>query len=487
VSAGTVSFSTSSAGGITVNGSMDLSVTTNWITSSFVLAFANAGAVNIRTTSSVIPGFTMSGGGTFTLLDDLTTLSTGTVTLTTGTLSLGSFALSTGKFSSTGSGTRGINFGTGSITCRDTSGTLWTTATATNLTISGTTTAGVQNRTVNISSSGTTTATVVAGTTGGTEANSVDFNFTSGSYTLTLTANSKFRGLSFAGTYSGTVGNTALTLYGGLNLGTSGNFTAGSNTWTFASTSTLNTITSNSKTIDFPITFNGVGGKWTLSDALSIANKTFTHTNGTIDLNQKTFVLASSYTTATGTKNLTFNGGVLNLTGASTVFSNAAPTGFTTTAGSITGGQIRISGTGGSVKSFGGGTSTFNCTLVQATIDDLNIGGAVFDNITNSTQPTAIYFGAGTSTTFNNFNLNGTAGNLVSLFSTSTGISYTITKSGGVVSCNYLNIQDCAATPADTWYAGTTSTDAGNNTVNGWNFTSPPTPGGNTGAFFSIL
>jgi len=39
------------------------------------------------------------------------------------------------------------------------------------------------------------------------------------------------------------------------------------------------------------------------------------------------------------------------------------------------------------------------------------------------------------------------------------------------ISCDYMHITNCAATPAATWYAGTHSTDNGGNT--GWVFTAP--------------
>ena len=43
---------------------------------------------------------------------------------------------------------------------------------------------------------------------------------------------------------------------------------------------------------------------------------------------------------------------------------------------------------------------------------------------------------------------------------------------GGLVDVGHLSIKDSNATPLLTWYAGTTSTDAGNNT--GWTFTASP-------------
>jgi len=60
----------------------------------------------------------------------------------------------------------------------------------------------------------------------------------------------------------------------------------------------------------------------------------------------------------------------------------------------------------------------------------------------------------------------------------------TLSKSSGIVSVDYLSIQDSNATGGATWYAGANSVDAGNNT--GWIFTAPPgpAPSAATGNFF---
>jgi hypothetical protein len=66
-----------------------------------------------------------------------------------------------------------------------------------------------------------------------------------------------------------------------------------------------------------------------------------------------------------------------------------------------------------------------------------------------------------------NFNVNGTAGNLVVLNAVTAGTAKTITKTGGgTTNVDYLNIQDSTAT-GGTWNAYG-STNSGNNT--GWNF-----------------
>jgi hypothetical protein len=203
-----------------------------------------------------------------------------------------------------------------------------------------------------------------------------------------------------------------------------------------------------------------------------VPNNLVEHINGTIDLNGKTLTTAG-YQTFTGTKNITFNGGSLVITASGgQPFNNTNSSGFSTTAGTGTG-TISMTGGGTNTKTFIGGNSTFNCTL--------NLGGAgtgaltitgnnTFNNITNTAQPVTILFTAGTTTTFNNFNLNGTAGNPITIGS-ATAASHTLSKSSGTVSVNYLSISRSTATGGATWTAAN-STDGGNNT--GWIITAPP-------------
>jgi hypothetical protein len=258
--------------------------------------------------------------------------------------------------------------------------------------------------------------------------------------------------------------------------------TASTSATTFGATSGTQAITSNTKTIDFPLTFNGVGGTFQLQDALLMGTtRTLTHTNGTIDLNGKTLTVGTAYTTATGTKNLTFNGGTLVCpTAATTAFNNAQPTNYTTTAGTGTG---KISMTAATAKTFVGGGSTFNCTLSNDGAGALTITGAnTFTAIANGVSPTSFLFTAATTTTVTNWNVSGTAGNLVTIGSV-TAASHTLSKASGTVSSNYLSISRSTATGGAAWYAGANSTNGGNNS--GWLFSSAPAT--NTGNFFFMF
>jgi hypothetical protein len=334
---------------------------------------------------------------------------------------------------------------------------------------------------INITNSTAAATTVSTGIA--TEANSISFNFTGGTYALTLATNGVFRHLNFTG-FAGSLGAaTSATIYGDLTLSSTVTVSTAS-TWAFASTSaTTRVITTNATTIGRPINFTGVGGSWRLADALLMgATRTLTHTNGTIDLNGKTLTVGTRYTTATGTKNLTFNGGTLVCPDPNTTsFNNAAPTNFSTTAGTGTG---KISMTAATAKTFVGGGSTFNCTLSNDGAGALTISGAnTFTTIANGVQPTAFVFPISTTQTLTNWNVSGTAGNLVTITSGTAGTAASLSKSSGTVSADYLSLKDSAATGGATWYAGANSTNVSGNS--GWIFSNAPSNA--AGSFFFMF
>lgn len=266
-------------------------------------------------------------------------------------------------------------------------------------------------------------------------------------------------------------GSTAPQIYSNWINGT-GITLSGTGALTFVGRTTQQ-ITSSAKTFTQVISINTPSGSVTLQDALTQNTTVGTIlANGTLDLNGFTYTVGTIFQTNAGTKNLTFNGGTLVCpTAATTAFNNAVPTGFTTTAGTGTG---TITMTAATAKTFVGGGSTFNCTLNQGGAGALTITGSnTFSNITNTTQPASILFTAGTTSTFSNFSLSGTSGNLITIGSV-TAASHTLSKASGTVSADYLSISRSTAAGGASWYAGANSTDGGNNS--GWVFTAPPAP-----------
>lgn len=404
--------------------------------------------------------FTTTLGSAFTTSD--------TLTLTTGTLDLSSYTLTCFNVVNNSGSTRRLAFGTGKIVVTGNGTTVYSQSVVTGLTYTGT-------PLVELSYSGAGTVTVNTSTSA-SAALAISLKLTgAGTYTLAQgAAGNFFMDLDFSG-HQGPTPSGAYTVYGNYTLSAAAGFsvTASASAITFAATSSK-TITSNGYTIDRPITFDGAGGTWVLQDAFSVgptATRVVTQNSGTLDLNGKTLT-TPLYATGAGTKNLTFNGGSLVVTASgATAFNNAAPTNYTTTAGTGTG---TISMTSASAKTFVGAGSTFNAKLNQGGAGALTITGAnTFGDISNTVQPATVLFTAATTTTFlNGFSLRGTAGNLITIGSV-TAASHTLSKASGTISTDYLSISRSTATGGAAWYCGNNSTNGGNNS--GWIFSEPIT------------
>lgn len=224
--------------------------------------------------------FTFDGvGGTWQLQAALTSGATRTVTLTNGTLDLASYTLTTGIFSSNNSNTRTLAFGTGKIVLTGTAATVWSNATGTGFTYTGTSRieafgpATTGQRLFSPSSVATST-----------EAISLNFYITGGSDTVNFSStNRRVNILDFTG-FTGTFTNSHQTIHGNYTLAAGMTVGSGTEITTFATTTSQN-ITTNGKTLDFPVTFNGIGGTFVMQDALTLGStQTLTMTNGTLQL-----------------------------------------------------------------------------------------------------------------------------------------------------------------------------------------------------------
>jgi hypothetical protein len=235
----------------------------------------------------------------------------------------------------------------------------------------------------------------------------------------------------------------------------------------------------------FPVNINtqdGYNNTVQLQDALTLssARTLALSTQSTFNANNKnisTGFVAVNNTTSTGLsyattiKTLTMGSGTWTLSGTGTVWNIAVvPDTFNKDSANIV-----LSDTSTTARTFAGGGLTYNkLTIGGATgTSTLTISGSNTFSELASTKTVAhtITFTAGTTQTVGAWTITGTAGNVVTLQSSTTS-SYTLTKTGsGVVIVDYLSISRSTATPAATWYAGTNSTDGGNNS--GWIFGLP--------------
>ena len=366
-----------------------------------ILSFlATSGTKTITTNGRTLDfPVTISGtGGTFQLLSNFTLGSTRAFTLTAGTLNLNDFTLSLATFSSSGTGVRSVAFGTtGLISLGGNNATIVDLTDITNFTYTGTPkiystyTGATGTRTFNFGGTGAigVTSTNIFDLSIGTSGNGLVI--AAGTDSLTLAGG--FNNFDLTGMTHTLVSNTRF-IYGDFTIPASGGtLSSGTAINSFVGVSGTKNITTNGRTLDFPITLNGAATFRLQSALLQGSTRAFTHTNGTIDLNGYTLTVGTTYTTATGTKNLTFNGGSLVCpANTATAFNNAVPGGFTTTAGTGTG---VISLTAATAKTFVGNNAIYNCDIDQSgagalTITGLNTFNRIKSSYANTTANASI-------------------------------------------------------------------------------------------------
>lgn len=455
-------------------GSFTLSSTTVW-SGTGTITFSGTGTITTNGVSLSCP-VVVNATGTITLGGALTHALA--FTFTQGTINLNGFNWSSATFSSNNSNTRALQFGAGSINVTGSGASLWTLGAATGFTYTGT-------PTVNISNNSATASTILMQSA--TAANALNFNFTTGTYAITISGTGTFGNLNFTG-FTGTLaGASPCSVFGSLTLVSGMTYTS-TGAVTFGATSTGKTITVAGKTLG-ATTFNGAGGDWTLQDAF-VSSGAITLTNGALNTNNQTISSTTFVYSGTGTASLTLGTSVLTLSGTGTAWSFATATGLTFSGASA---SIILSDNSTTAKTFAGGGYTYGSLQIGATggstaIATYTFTGANTFNAFSSTKSVAstITLPASTTTTFKLFTVSGSLGNLITLQSSTSGTRATLNYTGlGVVSVDYLAIKDNNATSVLTWYAGAHSTNTSNNL--GWVFTAPPSPGGGTSNYFLLF
>jgi hypothetical protein len=418
----------------------------------------------LTTTGKVFAGAIQvnAPGGTVTLADSLVT--SANLSFTQGTLNLNGFVLTCAtQLSILPNTTATLAGGLGGVlvlTALTAQG-LVLLSSGTGLTVTG-------NPTIRVTYAGANA--ISTSISGFTEANSISYDFTAGTYPLAfLSAGQSAKDVNFTG-YAGTLTTGTATVFGSLTLSTGMSLASGTSVLTMGATSGTKNITSAGKTLDFPLTINGAGGTFQLSGGpLTLGStRTFTLTNGTLNLNGQTLIPGAQLLTASGTKNITFNAGTISCQQTGSGITNSAPTGFTTTAGTGTG---TITFTNAGTKTFAGGGSTWNCTVNNAGAGALTVSGSnTITTLSNTVQPTAFVFTSSTTQTVTNFNVSGTPGNLVTITASTPGTRATLSKASGTVSVSNCSITDSNATGGAVWQAFTTNGNVNGGNNLGWLF-----------------
>lgn len=278
--------------------------------------------------------------------------------------------------------------------------------------------------------------------------------------------------------WTGVSGSPAFTigincsLYGSLTLtsGISGNIT-GVFTVTFAGRGNFSFAPAG-KTLNSSISISAPGGTYTLTSNVTNTAQ-FSVINGTF--NDGGFAIQTVNFVAN-----TSNTKTLNISGQWTITTNTPSSGWNVAnAGTTFNGanSVIIFNTGTSSRTFAGGGFTYGILTytVAGSTGSLTITGAnTFSTINfsdTSNARTLILPASVTTTVMNAFNVQGTAGKLITINSSSAGTAATLSKQSGTVSCDYLSIQDSAAAGGASWYAGGNSTNVSGNS--GWIFTAP--------------
>lgn len=253
------------------------------------------------------------------------------------------------------------------------------------------------NPVVNLTYSGST-GTRTIGVAAVTESNAMTVNVTAGTDIVATSSTSAVKNLNFTG-FSGTFSNTTRTIFGSLTISSGMTVASGTGVNTFAATSGTQQITTNGKTLDFPITQNGVGGTVQLQDNLTMGStRTFTLTSGTLDLSVGNRTLSTGLFSSTNsnTRSIAFGTGNITVTGNSaTILSFSTATNFTYT------------GASNIICSYAGSTGTRTITPPSTNAVQSN---AMNIAVTAGTDTVAVTGSA----RFNTFDLTGFAGTLTS-------------------------------------------------------------------------
>jgi hypothetical protein len=217
----------------------------------------------------------------------------GVFTFTKGSLDLNGFTLSASGAASSGTGIRSIAFGTGKVQVTGSGFTVWNFANITNFSYTGTPTvelsanAASGNRTLNNGFQG-----------GASEANAVSFYITAGTDTISANSPLYAKTTDFTG-FSGTRLNVAHWLYGDLVLSPTMTLSAGTVQTRFLATSGTQNVTSNGRTLDFPLIVDAPNATVAFQDALTLgATRSFTLTNGTVKFKDGATTAVGSFVTS---------------------------------------------------------------------------------------------------------------------------------------------------------------------------------------------
>lgn len=387
----------------------------------------------------------IASNGSVQLQAAATITNTSGITLTGGDLNLNGFTLTTPVLTLNTPLTKSMTFGSGgSIAVTGNALTVVSIPQSVNNSITSSGTSAI-----NLTYSGSTGTRTVDTSGISSDASALNINVTAGADILSIgtsTTNSGIGNFSTQG-FTGTwVHQRAVNLYGNLTVGT-GVTTIQDVSMNYVG-SGFSTLTTNGKTIRGKLVVNSNGGSLTQQDSLTLTQfggaisylqllrGTYAANNFAVNIDRfsSTGSLSRTLSMGTGTWTVSANDDTATNTSVWEVTSSGSTIAPSTS-------TIVLTGTG--TKTFKGGSKTYNNLTFSGTGSATNItnvtGANIFNTATNATQPQTITFESNASQSFTNFNLNGTAGNLISL-SSNTALQATLYKaSAWNVGANSVN------------------------------------------------
>jgi hypothetical protein len=225
---------------------------------------------------------------------------------------------------------------------------------------------------------------------------------------------------------------------------------------------TTQTITSAGKTFTGSITIDSPSGTVQLGDDIVlISARTLNLTQGTFNANNYNVTAGLFGSSNSNTRTLTMGSGLWTISGTSTSWSLTTVTGLTFNKDTA---NIVLSGNTTVARTFNGGGLTYNKLTIggETEISTTTIGGANTFSELASTKTVAHTITFGANQTITTWSVTGSAGNFVTVNSSTTGTSTftprTLTIANRTAGIDYLDIADVTAPLAPVvFYAGANS------------------------------
>jgi hypothetical protein len=231
-------------------------------------------------------------------------------------------------------------------------------------------------------------------------------------------------------------------------------------------------ITSAGKSFGCPFTIDTPTGTFRLLDAFSVVT-TFTLTRGTFNANNYNFTFNTFSSSNSNTRTITMGSGLWTSPSFSTVWNTAITTNLTFNKDTA---NILLSNASTNSRTFSGGGLSFNKLTIGGTtgisVTDISGASTSFTELAATKTVAHTVQLSSNIGTIGTWSIKGTAGNVVTVNSSSLGSRRTFTLTNITSGIDYLAVTDIGELSGNKFYVGANSTNGGNNS--NVYFTAPP-------------